>query len=293
MTRLRASPRRIAPSLEPTTPRSTDRAAGQSRSAFQPSMIPTHTPDCLELRALLGFPYVRQGDDLPEMIWRSIRDNEMALAEHDILVVAQKVVSKAEGRQRLLDDVAPSAAALRYAQETGKDPRLVELILEESVSVVRQSANLLITENRLGLVMANAGIDQSNVQEGCALLLPEDPDESARAIQAHLARQSGVRTGVVIADSIGRAWRNGIIGHAIGLAGIKALVDARGARDLHDRELRVTEIAIADEVAAAASLLMGQAAEGKPVVLVRGFCGIGGDSSAKELLRRSELDLFR
>lgn len=256
-------------------------------------MIPTHTPDSLELRALLGFPYVRQGDDLPETIWQSLRDNEIALADDDILVVAQKIVSKAEGRQRLLDDVVPSATALRYARETGKDPRLVELILDESVSVVRQSSNLLITENRLGLVMANAGIDQSNVQEGYALLLPEAPDESARAIQAHLARRSGARTGVVIADSIGRAWRNGIIGHAIGLAGLKALVDARGARDLHDRELRVTEIAIADEIAAAASLLMGQAAEGKPVVLVRGFRNVGGDSSATDLLRRRELDLFR
>lgn len=256
-------------------------------------MMPTHTPDRLELRALLGFPHVRQGDELGETIWQSVRDNDITLADNDILVIAQKVVSKAEGRQRLLGDVVPSAAAHRYAQETGKDPRLVELILEESLAVLRQTDNLLITENRLGLVMANAGIDQSNVDEGYALLLPADPDASALAIQAHLAGRCGVRAGVVIADSIGRAWRNGIVGHAIGLAGVKALVNARGARDLHGRELRVTEIAVADEIAAAASLLMGQAAEGKPVVLVRGFCKLSGDSSAKELLRRRELDLFR
>lgn len=236
---------------------------------------------------------MRDGDDLPEAICEAARQNRIALADHDVLVVAQKVVSKAEGRQRALQDVTPSADAEIYARKTGKDARLVELILQESVSVVRQSEGLLITENRLGLVMANAGIDQSNIEEGYALLLPEDPDSSAARIRQHLHARYGCEVGIVIADSIGRAWRNGVVGHAIGVAGIRALLDIRGAADLHGRDLRVTEIAIADEIAAAGSLLMGQAAEGKPVVLLRGFRHIHGQSTARDLLRRRELDLFR
>jgi coenzyme F420-0:L-glutamate ligase/coenzyme F420-1:gamma-L-glutamate ligase len=256
-------------------------------------MPKSHTADRLELVALLGFPQVRPGDPLPEIVLRAARDNNIEFANHDVLVVAQKVVSKAEGQLRNLRDVEPSEKAKRYAKKTGKDPRIVELILRESTVILRRSDNLLITENRLGLVMANAGIDQSNVEDGYALLLPEDPDRSAREIQSHLKRACGARVGVVVADSIGRAWRNGIIGHAIGVAGIVALLDLRGAPDLHGRQLRVTEVAVADEIAAAASLLMGQAAEGKPVVLVRGFRNIAGRSSARALLRRKERDLFR
>lgn len=257
------------------------------------SMNVSHAPDKLELTALRDFPLVHAGDDLPGMIELSLRANQLHLADHDVLVVAQKIVSKAEGQSVLLHDVVPSEEALRRAEETGKDPRIVELILRESKEVLRQGDKLIITENRLGLVMANAGIDQSNVDEGCALLLPLDPDHSAREIRDHLMHEFAVHAGVIVADSIGRAWRNGIIGHAIGVAGIRALLDLRHMQDLNQRQLRVTDAAIADEIAAAAALLMGQAAEGKPVVLVRGFRNIEGDSSARSLLRPKELDLFR
>jgi coenzyme F420-0:L-glutamate ligase/coenzyme F420-1:gamma-L-glutamate ligase len=256
-------------------------------------MSEPHTPDRVELIALLDFPEVQPGDFLPRLVVESARQNEIAFANDDILVVAQKVVSKAEGRSRLLRDVAPSGEARKLARATGKDPRIVQLILQESVSVVRQTDNLIITENRLGIVMANAGIDQSNVEEGYALLLPKDPDASAKVLQDHLRDNFDCRVGVVIVDSIGRAWRNGIVGHAIGVAGIRALLDLRGRADRHGRDLRVTEVAIADEIAAAGSMLMGQAAEGKPVVLVRGFRNIQGTSSARSLLRSHDLDLFR
>ena len=256
-------------------------------------MNKSHAPDKLELTALRDFPLVRAGDKLPELIGNSLRANNLRPLDHDVLVVAQKIVSKAEGRSVLLSEVVPSEEAWRRATETGKDPRLVELILRESTKVLRQGDKLIITENRLGLVMANAGIDQSNVDEGCALLLPRDPDASASKIRAYMKKECGAEIGVIIVDSIGRAWRNGVTGHAIGIAGIKALLDLRRMPDLNNRELRVTDAAIADEIAAAASLLMGQAAEGKPVVLVRGFKDIQGASTAKSLLRPREQDLFR
>ncbi|HZD52530.1 MAG TPA: coenzyme F420-0:L-glutamate ligase [Woeseiaceae bacterium] len=249
--------------------------------------------DRLELLALPAFPLVRPGDCLAELIARSARENRVGLADDDVLVIAQKIVSKAEGRLRPLSDVEPSDEARRLAGATGKDARLVELILQESAAVLRLREHLLITENRLGIVMANAGIDRSNVEDGCALLLPVDPDRSAEDIRAGLKTRSGADLGVIVSDSIGRAWRNGVVGHAIGVAGIAALLDLRGASDLHGRRLEVTEIGVADEIAAAASLLMGQAAEGKPVVLARGLCGLRGDGSARDLLRRRDRDLFR
>jgi coenzyme F420-0:L-glutamate ligase/coenzyme F420-1:gamma-L-glutamate ligase len=256
-------------------------------------MTDSHAPDRVELIALLDFPEVRPGDFLPELVAACARKNGIAFANNDILVVAQKVVSKAEGQSRMLSDVVPSGEALRLGGETGKDPRVVELILRESVSVVRQTNNLIITENRLGIVMANAGVDQSNIDEGYALLLPSDPDASATAVRDYLRDHCHSEVGVVIADSIGRAWRNGIVGHAIGVAGIGALLDLRGKVDRNGRDLRVTEVAIADEIAAAGSMLMGQAAEGKPLVLVRGFRRIPGESGAGALLRSREFDLFR
>ncbi len=256
-------------------------------------MTASHTADRLELVAFLGFPDVRAGDSLPRLVEKSASDNGIVFADHDVLVIAQKIVSKAEGQTRLIRDVVPSAEAEKLARATGKDPGIVELILQESVAIVRVTDKLIITENRLGIVMANAGIDQSNVEDGHALLLPKDPDGSAREIRNHLRDRCGREVGVIVADSIGRAWRNGVVGHAIGVAGVKALLDLRGAVDRYDRELRVTEIAVADEIAAAGSMLMGQAAEGKPVALVRGFRNIHGDSSARALLRDRELDLFR
>ncbi len=256
-------------------------------------MNKSHAPDKLELTALRDFPLVRAGDKLPELICHSLRANNVRPLDHDVLAVAQKIVSKAEGRSVLLSDIVPSKEARRRAAETGKDPRLVELILRESTEVLRQRDNLIVTENHLGLVMANAGIDLSNVDEGCALLLPQDPDKSASNIRNHLREEFDVNAGVIVVDSIGRAWRNGVTGHAIGVAGINALIDLRKMTDLNNRALRVTEVAIADEIAAAASLLMGQANEGKPVVMVRGFPDIQGTKDAKSLLRPKDRDLFR
>lgn len=256
-------------------------------------MTASHAPDRLELVALLRFPRVSGGNCLPELICRAAEDNGIRFRDHDVLVVAQKIVSKAEGRLRRLSDVIPSAEARRLARETGKDARLVELILEESTEVLRRRENLLITEHRLGLVMANAGVDRSNVDDDCALLLPVDPDRSAGEIRSYLRETTKADVGVIIIDSIGRAWRNGIVGHAIGAAGIEPLLDLRGTVDLNGRELKVTEVAVADEIAAAGSLLMGQAAEGKPVVLVRGLPALRGESGASRLVRSRERDLFR
>jgi coenzyme F420-0:L-glutamate ligase / coenzyme F420-1:gamma-L-glutamate ligase len=255
--------------------------------------LPNNTPSSLQLTALTGMPLVEAGDDIAGQILVALGESNVRLEENDVLVVAQKIVSKAEGRLVYLDQVTPSEEAQRRASETDKDPRLVELILRESVSVVRQERNLLITENKLGIVMANAGIDQSNVESGCALLLPEDPDQSATILRTALKSALDIDVGIVIADSIGRAWRRGIIGHAIGVAGVEAVIDMRETYDLYGRELRVTEIAIADEIAAAGTLLMGQAQESIPVVIVRGFSAFDEATSAKELIRPKDQDLFR
>ena len=250
----------------------------------------------LSLHALHGIPEVAPGDDLASLIIAAL--GSLELCAHDVLVVAQKIVSKAEGRLVELDSVDPGEEARALAARVDKDPRLVELILNESNVVVRHRPGVLVVEHKLGLVMANAGIDHSNVAQsgeadGTVLLLPEDPDASGRHIRDALARRLGVSVGVVIADSIGRAWRTGTTGHAIGVAGLPAVVDLRGDPDRHGRALRVSEQAVADELAAAASLVQGQAAEGLPVVLVRGFRSTAPHQGAGALLRPHEQDLFR
>jgi coenzyme F420-0:L-glutamate ligase/coenzyme F420-1:gamma-L-glutamate ligase len=218
----------------------------------------------------------------------------MDLFDHDVLVVAQKIVSKAEGRILALGRVEPSPDAVRTALIVRKDPRLVEVILRESTRIVRQSPGVLIVEHRLGFVMANAGVDQSNCEHGCVVLLPENPDRSAAELAHALHSATGRRIAVIVNDSIGRPWRNGATGHALGVAGIVPVIDMRGMRDLSERALEVTEVAVADEIAAAASLLMGQAREGKPVVIVRGFGNLGTDvADGPPLLRDKSLDLFR
>jgi coenzyme F420-0:L-glutamate ligase/coenzyme F420-1:gamma-L-glutamate ligase len=253
----------------------------------------------MTLTPLQGIPRVQAGDDIGELIWQALQLNGIALQEGDILVLAQKIVSKAEGRQVNLADVIPSEEALRLAEASAKDPRLAELNLQECREILRTRPGTIIVEHRLGFVCANAGIDHSNVAgEGTAaeeyvLLLPVDPDASARALRAALERVSGVRLGVMIIDSHGRAWRLGTVGVAIGLAGIPGLVDLRGNHDLFGYQLRITEVGAADELAAAASLVMGQAAEGTPVVHVRGFPYPLRDSSLSELLRPKREDLFR
>lgn len=238
-------------------------------------------------------PLVAAGDDLAELIADALQRSDTQLDDHDVLVVAQKIVSKAEGRLVDLATVVPSEQARRRARQTGKDPRLVELILRESVRVVRQTDSLIITENTIGIVMANSGVDQSNIEAGHALLLPEDPDRSAVMLRQQLMQRLSKTVGVVIADSMGRAWRKGIVGHAIGVAGVQALVDLRTSLDLFGRALRVTQIGLADEIAAAATVVMGQGGEGRPVVLVRGFGGFDQPTNARELVRDKDSDLFR
>jgi coenzyme F420-0:L-glutamate ligase/coenzyme F420-1:gamma-L-glutamate ligase len=216
------------------------------------------------------------------------------LAEGDVLVVAQKIVSKAEGRLVRLPTVQPSDEARRLAQRAGKDPRLVEVILAESSEVLRVRDNLIITRHRLGLVMANAGVDRSNVEDGEdeVLLLPEDPDASCARLAAALAGDCHI--GVIVNDSVGRAWRRGQIGTAIGSWGLAALQDLRGRPDLFGRALQVSEAAMADQLASLAALLQGQADEGLPVVLVRGgFADPAAGGSASDLIRPFEQDLFR
>ncbi|CAI10695.1 conserved hypothetical protein (plasmid) [Aromatoleum aromaticum EbN1] len=258
-------------------------------------------PAAMSLRALAGIPLVKPGDDLTEIILGGLAASDAELAPGDVVVLAQKIVSKAECRQVALGSVTPSAQALELAAATGKEPRLVELILRESTEVVRSCPGVIVVAHRLGMVMANAGIDQSNVDhdgvqdpgEEHALLLPLDPDDTCRQIRASLRESCGVDVAVVIIDSFGRAWRNGTVGTAIGVSGLPGLLDLRGESDLFGRALRTSELGLADEVAAAASLVMGQASEGRPVVLVRGVPYERREGSAAELIRSKHRDMFR
>jgi coenzyme F420-0:L-glutamate ligase/coenzyme F420-1:gamma-L-glutamate ligase len=251
----------------------------------------------LDVLALTGLPLIKAGDDLVELIASSLKSNGVEPQAHDVLVVAQKIVSKAEGRMVDLATVKPSAQAISVAAEVGKDPRLVEVILSESVRVVRASRNVLIVEHRLGFIMANAGVDQSNVgpSDGAsrALLLPENPDRSAETLRNGLAAATGIDLAVVINDSFGRPWRQGTAGVAIGVAGLPALIDLRGRPDLFGRRLEVSIIGFADEIAAAASLVMGQADEAAPVVLIRGLRWSAPASTAASIVRVPNEDLFR
>jgi coenzyme F420-0:L-glutamate ligase/coenzyme F420-1:gamma-L-glutamate ligase len=249
------------------------------------------------MTGLAGVPLVRSGDHLGAIAVEALRANGLVAEEGDVLVVAQKIVSKAEGRYVDIATVRPSEHALALAAELDKDPRFVEVVLSESKRVVRHRPGLLIVEHRLGFVMANAGIDHSNVaaEDGTerVLLLPVDPDGSAQALRAQLIGILGVELGVIISDSFGRAWRKGTVGVALGAAGLPALVDLRGRPDLFGRELLVTETGFADEIAAAAGLLMGQADEAVPMVLLRGLAWSAPDVPAAALIRPAEHDLFR
>ncbi len=254
-------------------------------------------PAELRLIALRNFPLVKPQDDLQSVITQSLADNQVTLENGDVLVLAQKIVSKAEGRQVKLADVTPSPQAVELAKSTEKDPRLVELVLQESNEVVKTRGPVLIVEHRLGFVMANAGIDQSNITHGgdndSALLLPVDPDGSAARLRDGLQKEHGRKLAVIINDSVGRAWRMGTVGLAIGVAGIDPLWDRRGDQDLFGRTLEITEVGLADEIAAAASLLMGQGDEGTPVIIVRGVDYRSADRGISPVLRDKEFDLFR
>jgi coenzyme F420-0:L-glutamate ligase/coenzyme F420-1:gamma-L-glutamate ligase len=250
-------------------------------------------------------PIIQPRDNLADILLECVQNAHLVLEDSDILVLAQKIVSKAEGRQVNLNTVTPSEAAFELARQANKDPRLCELILRESNEILRVRPGTVIVEHRLGFICASAGIDHSNVNapeadgdsaaqpEDWVLLLPEDPDHSALEIRRRLKLLTGHRLGVMIIDSHGRAWRNGVVGTCIGLSGLPAVVDARGKPDLFGYRLRITFIAAADELAAAASLVMGEAAEGTPAVLVRGFPYPLREGSLKELLRPKEQDLFR
>jgi coenzyme F420-0:L-glutamate ligase / coenzyme F420-1:gamma-L-glutamate ligase len=251
-------------------------------------------PATLCLTALPDIPTVVAGTDLVRLVLDAAARGGVALAEGDILVLAQKIISKAEGRRMRLAEVTPSPRARDLAATVDKDPRLVELILRESQEVLRARPGVLIVVHRLGFVLANAGIDASNADEDdSVLLLPADPDASAQRLSRALHAASGLALGVVINDSFGRAWRLGTTGTAIGVAGLPALVDLRGRPDRNGRLLRVSEVAAADELAAAASLLMGQGDEGRPVIHARGFPYARRSGEASELLRPAQLDLFR
>ena len=265
-------------------------------------MSPEPTP--LTLMPLVGIPLVQPGDDLAEIILLALQSSNLDLQNGDIFVLAQKIISKSEGRLVCLESIVePSIKSVVYAAEADKDPRLVELIMRESNELLRIRPGLMIVEHRLGFICANAGIDHSNVQppedaenqnpEDWVLLLPEDPDASAASLRESLETETGLRLGILIIDSHGRAWRNGTVGVTIGLSGIPGVVDKRGEEDLFGYELRVTEVGAADELAAAASLMMGQVAEGTPVVHVRGFPYSLRDAELSELIRPKEKDLFR
>jgi coenzyme F420-0:L-glutamate ligase/coenzyme F420-1:gamma-L-glutamate ligase len=247
--------------------------------------------------AVPGIPLIAPGDNLAAIITSALKAAQFPLIASDVVVIAQKIVSKSENRYVFLKDVKPSAQALKLSEETGKDARYLEVVLSESEEIVRYRPSIVIAAHRLGFVMANAGIDQSNIEhandEERVLLLPQNPDRSAAELKAAFDKAFNVDTGVIINDSFGRPWRNGVVGVALGVAGIPSLLDMIGAPDIFGRKLQVTEIAVADEIAAGASLLMGQAAERQPVVVVRGLSFSAAAKPASALVRPRERDMFR
>jgi coenzyme F420-0:L-glutamate ligase/coenzyme F420-1:gamma-L-glutamate ligase len=249
-------------------------------------------PKSVNFFAVSGLPEIRAGDDLAALIRQAIHENGFALESHDLLVIAQKIVSKAEGRLVRLTEVTPSVEAEALALKVQKDPRFVELVLRESSEVVRAVPNILITRHRCGWVMANAGIDRSNIPnaDDHVLLLPEDCDASARRLREALAPE---HPAVIISDSFGRPWREGTVNVALGVAGYASMLDLRGTTDREGRTLQSTQIALADAIAAGAGLVMGESTEGIPVTLVRGLDFSAPLSDGRSLVRPSEGDLFR
>lgn len=251
----------------------------------------------LHLQVLPDFPLVSPGDNVADLITASLAAAGETLQSGDLLVIAQKIISKAENRYAYLNDVEPSEQAKALALQCDKDPRQMEWVLRESREVLRQVPGVVIVEHRLGYVHANAGIDRSNIHSDDdnprLLLLPEDPDRSARQLRQQLAAKTSVAPYIIINDSAGRAWRNGTLGFALGTAGFAPLENRVGQTDLYQRPLEVTEVAIADELAAAASFLMGQADESAPVVLVRGAELRDADGGSQSLIRDRQRDLFR
>lgn len=246
----------------------------------------------LSVIGLDNMPLVREGDDMVELIHRAIQEKKITLDEGDIVAVTEKIVAKSEGNLVNLKDIVPSQRAVKLAKETGKNPRIVELILRESKEILCTGANFILVETKHGFVCANAGIDLSNVEPGKAKLLPSNPERSADRIRRGLERRCGKGIGVIIVDSFGRPFRHGTVGTAIGASGVKTLWDRRGERDIYDRELKITRVGVGDCLASAAALLLGDGAEQTPVVVIKGL-KFGGNGTAQELVREKKGDIFR
>lgn len=251
----------------------------------------------IKLIGLEGIPLVKSGDNISKIIKEAILNSDYDLCDGDIILIAETLISKAEGNIIKLDDIVPSDKAVEIAEICKKDPKLVELILQNSTEIVEVGPNFIVTETKQGFVCANAAIDESNVEDGLATPVPENPDQSAREIREFLESEFEKDLAVIITDTQGRAFRVGAIGTAIGCSGINPLWVRVGEKDLYGRELETTEIATADELASAASLIMGQADEGLPVVIISGFSAFNHlrktDSDIRPLLRPKEFDVFR
>lgn len=246
----------------------------------------------VEISPLQGLPEIKPGDDIAGAIIQVVRAQDIRIGAGDIFVVAQKIVSKAEGRIARLDQIAPSERARRWAEEWNKDAHLIELVLRESKRIVRMERGVIIAETRHGFVCANAGVDVSNADDGTAILLPENPDASAHALQSRLSEAFACHVGVIVSDTFGRAWREGLVNVALGVAGLSPLLDYRGQTDAGGRPLQATVIAVADELAAAAELVMGKS-DRIPVAVIRGATVNARSGSGADLIRPAEKDLFR
>ena len=246
----------------------------------------------VEIHPLPGLPEIRPGDDIAAAIVHAARASDIRIAENDVFVVAQKIVSKSEGRIVLLDRVVPSERARLWAEKWNKDARVVELVLRESKRIVRMERGVVIAETPHGFVCANAGVDVSNADEGTAILLPENPDASARALHSALSATFACHVGVIVSDTFGRAWREGLVNVALGVAGLAPLLDYRGQADANGKPLQATVIAVADELASAAELVTGKS-DRIPVAIIRGANIAGRVGSGADLIRPADKDLFR
>jgi coenzyme F420-0:L-glutamate ligase/coenzyme F420-1:gamma-L-glutamate ligase len=246
----------------------------------------------IEIIALAGLPEIAPGDDLSHLIAEAVKRQDLRISAGDIFIVAHKIVSKAEGKIVRLDSIQPSQRAEQWAAQYQKDPRVIELVLREASRIVRMERGVIVAETRHGFVCANAGVDVSNAPEGTAILLPEDADRSALGLQLQLKKDFGVHVAVIIADTFGRPWREGLVNVALGVAGIAALADYRGKRDAGGKILQATLIAKADEMASAAELVMGKA-DRVPVAILRGFASVEESGSGRDLIRPAATDIFR
>jgi coenzyme F420-0:L-glutamate ligase/coenzyme F420-1:gamma-L-glutamate ligase len=246
----------------------------------------------LKITGLSGLPEIAPGDDLPHLIAQAIGRDNLRVHQGNILVIAQKIVSKAEGRVVILEEVDPSSLALSWAGTYDKDPRVIEVVLRESRRLVRMERGLLIAETRQGYICANAGVDTSNVPKGSVTLLPEDPDQSAAEIRKELETELGFNLAVIISDTFGRPWRDGLANVALGVSGMRPFMDYQDKKDRFGNTLKATQMAVADELASAAELAMGKTGD-IPVALIQGFTFPEGEGNGREIIRPSESDLFR